>query len=75
MQELIKRINELAAKKRTAGLSSAEQEERGVLYRQYIDIIKGRVVASLEEAGFQHPHAAAETKLQIIPPELRKPPQ
>lgn len=71
MQDLIKRINELAAKKRTVGLSYDEQQEQSVLYRQYIDIIKGRVVASLEEAGVNKP--ASKAKLQIIPPELRKP--
>ena len=36
MQELIKRINELARKSREGGLSDAEKEEQAELRRQYI---------------------------------------
>lgn len=36
MEQLIKRINELAKKSREAGLSEAEKEEQAELRRQYI---------------------------------------
>lgn len=36
MQELIKRINELAKKSREEGLSETEKEEQAELRRQYI---------------------------------------
>ncbi len=49
-KEQIERINELARIKKETGLSPEEEQEQKVLYRQYIDWIKGQVKAGLDEA-------------------------
>lgn len=48
MSELIKRINELAAKKRGEGLTLEEEIEQKELYRLYLDNIRGQVKAHLD---------------------------
>ncbi len=48
MQEMIKRINELAAKKRSAGLTLEEEIEQKELYRMYLNNIRGQVKAHLD---------------------------
>ena len=49
MKEVIKRINELAAKAKTAeGLNAEELAERDKLRRIYIDSVKANLVGSLE---------------------------
>ena len=48
--ELITRINELAKKQRTTGLSAAEQAEQAALRRVYIDGIKSQVKSQLDAA-------------------------
>jgi uncharacterized protein YnzC (UPF0291/DUF896 family) len=50
-EEQIKRINELARIKKDIGLTPEEEKEQKVLYRQYIDWIKGGVRAALDEAA------------------------
>lgn len=47
----IQRINELARKKKTSGLSIEEEQEQKILYKEYIDHIKGQVKAQLDRAG------------------------
>lgn len=47
-QEMIDRINELARKKKTAGLSEEEKAEQQVLYRKYIDAFKTNLKAQLD---------------------------
>lgn len=47
-QEMIDRINELAKKKKTEGLSEEEAAEQKVLYRAYIDAFKANLKAQLE---------------------------
>lgn len=47
-KEQIDRINELAKKKKTEGLTAEEQEEQKVLYRAYIDAFKANLKAQLE---------------------------
>ena len=47
-QEMIDRINELAKKKKTEGLSEEEAAEQKVLYREYIDAFKAKLKAQLE---------------------------
>lgn len=47
-KEQIDRINELAKKKKTEGLTAEEQEEQKVLYRAYIDALKANLKAQLE---------------------------
>lgn len=47
-KEQIDRINVLAKKKKTEGLTEAEQAEQKVLYRAYIDAFKANLRAQLE---------------------------
>lgn len=46
--ELIARINALARKKRTVGLTAAEQQEQSSLRAQYIESIRAQVRAQLD---------------------------
>ena len=48
MDEVIARINELAAKNKTVGLTPEEIEERAKLRRIYIDSVKQNLVGQLE---------------------------
>lgn len=47
-QEKINRINELAHKSKTVGLTESEKEEQAVLRREYIDSFKASLVGQLE---------------------------
>ena len=55
-EELYKRINELAKKKKQSGLTTEEQEEQQKLYRIYIDKMKSNVRTSLENQGLKPRH-------------------
>lgn len=44
----IKRINELAHKSKTVGLTEDEKQEQAVLRREYIDSFKASLVGQLE---------------------------
>lgn len=46
--EEIKRINELAKKAKTEGLSEQEKQEQQVLRQKYIDAVKASLRANLE---------------------------
>ena len=48
MNELIKRINEIAKKKRTVGLTVDEEIEQKKLYSEYLDNIRGQVIGHLD---------------------------
>ena len=48
MQETINRINELAKKAKTEGLTPEETAERDKLRRIYIDSVKANLVGQLE---------------------------
>ena len=48
MNELIKRINEIAKKKRTVGLTVDEEIEQKKLYREYLDNIRCQVKHHLD---------------------------
>lgn len=50
---VIDRINALARKQRTTGLSASEQAEQANLRRQYVEYIKEQVKAQLD-ARFPH---------------------
>lgn len=50
-KELLQRINELAGKKRSQGLTSAEQEEQSKLYKVYLASIREQVTTQLDAAG------------------------
>lgn len=47
-KEMIDRINQLAKKKKTEGLTEAEEKEQKQLYRQYIDAFKENLRAQLD---------------------------
>ena len=51
-QEKIERINWLSRKKKTDGLTEEEIVEQKILYREYIDAIKGSLRVHLESIEF-----------------------
>ncbi len=50
--ELLARINELARKKRTIGLTAEELAEQKGLYKIYLAAIRGQVTSLLESIEF-----------------------
>lgn len=53
MQEKLQmRLNELARKKQSIGLTVEEQEEQAQLYRIYVDHMKEQTKKALQDAGF-----------------------
>ena len=54
-QEKINRINELARKKKTVGLTEAEQQEQAILRREYIESYKQSLVSQLENTYILEP--------------------
>lgn len=48
MKELITKINELAQKQKTTGLTSDEISERAILRQLYLDNIKAQVKSHLD---------------------------
>ena len=55
MDEVIKRINELAAKAKAEGLTEEETAERDKLRRIYIDNVKASLVGRLETTYIVEP--------------------
>ena len=55
MKEVIARINELAAKAKTVGLTEEETQERDKLRRIYIDSYKASLVGQLENTYIVYP--------------------
>ena len=51
-QKKIDRINELAKKAKTVGLTEAEAQERAVLRREYIDSVVGNLKGHLDNTYF-----------------------
>lgn len=47
-QEKINRINELARKSKTVGLTEEEKQEQAALRREYIDAVKASLVSNLD---------------------------
>ena len=64
MKEVIKRINELAAKAKSVGLTEEEIVERDKLRRIYIDSVKANLVGSLENTYIVQPDG---TKVKVTP--------
>ena len=61
MNEVIARINELAAKAKTAeGLTPEELDERAKLRRIYIDSVKANLVGQLENTYIVRPDGTKE---------------
>ena len=62
MKDVIARINELAAKNKTVGLTEEELAERDKLRRIYIDSYKQNLVAQLENTYILQPDG---TKVKV----------
>ena len=62
-QEKINRINELAKKQKTVGLTEEEKAEQYTLRREYIDSFKRSLVSQLENAYIVEPDGS-KTKVQ-----------
>ena len=62
MKEVITRINELAAKNKTVGLTDEELVERDKLRRIYIDSYKASLVGQLENTYIVQPDG---TKVKV----------
>ena len=60
MNEVIARINELARKAKTTGLTSEELQERDKLRRIYIDSVKANLVGQLENTYIVRPDGTKE---------------
>ena len=54
-QEKIARINELAHKSKTTGLTDAEKAEQQALRREYLDDIKASLRAQLANTSIKEP--------------------
>ena len=61
---MIQRINELAKKKKTVGLSPDELAEQAALRRSYLDNIKTQLKSTLEQIEFveEEPSGAKKPK-------------
>ena len=57
-QEMIARINELARKKKTVGLTDEELSEQKKLYRAYLDNIRENMIPLLDSIEFVEPSKA-----------------
>lgn len=64
MNEIIARINELAHKAKTEGLTPEETAERDKLRRIYIDSVKANLVGQLESTSIVYPDG---TKKKVKP--------
>jgi uncharacterized protein YnzC (UPF0291/DUF896 family) len=60
--EEIKRINELAKKAKTEGLSEQEKQEQQVLRQKYIDAVKASLRANLESIRFVDDQSNGDNK-------------
>ena len=60
INEVIARINELAAKNKTEGLTEAELEERAKLRRIYIDNVTGNLKAQMDNTDIVRPDGTKE---------------
>ena len=60
MNEVIARINELARKAKTTGLTPEELQERDRLRRIYIDSVKANLVGQLENTYILRPDGTKE---------------
>ena len=60
MNNVIARINELAAKNKAEGLTEEELAERDKLRRIYIDSVKGNLIGQLENTYIVRPDGTKE---------------
>ena len=59
-QKKIDRINELARKAKTEGLTEAETAERAALRREYIDSVVGNLKGQLDNTYIMRPDGSKE---------------
>ncbi len=71
MEELLGRINELAAKKKSTGLNEVEQEEQHELRQKYLKIFRGNFKSQLENTKIQTPDGQLHP-LKYAPPECQE---
>ena len=64
-QEMIARINELAAKKKSVGLTEEELVEQKVLYKEYLAGIRGQVRQRLESVRYVEDMTEEELKEEL----------
>ena len=64
MDDVIKRINELAAKAKAEGLTEEELTERDKLRRIYIDSVKANLIGQLDNTYIVQPDG---TKKKLTP--------
>ncbi|MDO4870235.1 MAG: DUF896 domain-containing protein [Bacillota bacterium] len=64
-KEMIERINELAAKKKTVGLTDAELTEQKALYKEYLAGIRGQVRQKLENVRYVEDMTEEELKEEL----------
>ena len=60
INEVIARINELAAKNKAEGLTAEELVERDKLRRMYIDNVKGNLMGQLDNTYILRPDGTKE---------------
>lgn len=65
VEELVKRINELARKSKAEGLTETEKAEQQELRRKYIDIFKKNVKTQIEGLTFERPDGSTFTAKDI----------
>jgi len=64
-QEMIRRINELAAKKKAEGLTEEELAEQKALYKEYLAGIRGQVRQKLENVRYVEDMTEEELKEEL----------
>lgn len=64
-KDMITRINQLAAKKKSEGLTAEEQTEQKALYKEYLAAIRGQVRANLENVRFVEDLSEEELKEEL----------
>ena len=64
-QEMVARINELAAKKTSEGLTEEELAEQKELYKEYLAAIRGQVRQKLESVKYVEDLTEVELKEEL----------
>ena len=64
-QEMIERINELAAKKKAEGMTEEELAEQKLLYKEYLAGIRGQVRQKLENVRYVEDLTEEELKEEL----------
>lgn len=72
MEKLIARINELANKKKTEGLTPSELDEQQELRKQYLAIFKSNFASQLANTKIQTPDGKLHP-LKYAPADNKKP--